>query len=182
MKTTVLVLFAFLLPFTFSACVPTADNTPVSTSTPVPTEDAPPPATLEINGSVQNAGIGTNCWSIQTNPNGPVEACIDTIGIPTALTPIVSESPFTAQLHFLTNRQPQQVAASVSAVSSEHELHDGTKEYRWWSYVEGTNLELTPATEQEIKLDLESGLYLLNVFSVWENKGEVTYGFLIKVK
>ncbi len=35
--------------------------------------------------------------------------------------------------------------------------------------------------ESVINLSLEPGLYVMNVFVKWEGKGDVSYGFLVKV-
>jgi len=147
-----------------------------------PSDGSPPPATLEIDGMAQVAGVGTYCWSGPTASGETVNACADKIGIPTARDPLHSSSPVTARLSLPLAESPSQLTLSAFQVSSIHELSETAGGYRWWTYTEGFTSELSPQTSQEINLELEPGLYVFYVFAVWEGKGDVSYGFLVEVK
>lgn len=41
---------------------------------------------------------------------------------------------------------------------------------------------LTPKRESDINLSLESGLYILEINTIWKEKGSVSYGFLVNVQ
>lgn len=180
MKTRVAILFAILL-MSVNAC--TAGNTgPVNTAIPLPTEDGPPSATLEIDGVTQTAGIGTFCWNTKTGSGENVDMCVDKIGIPTAQNPIILKSPVTARLRFSISDPPYEMSASIFAASNDNKLDADAGDNRWWSYSEGMSLELLPEAEQEIRLEQKTGLYIFYIFAVWEGKGDASYGFLIEVK
>ena len=146
-----------------------------------PPDGSPPPATLEIDGSTQTAGVGTYCWNGLTASGETVNACADMIGIPTEHDPLISSSPVTARLNLPLAEAPSQLSLSAFQVSSAHELPDSARGYRWWTYTEGFTSELPLQTSQEINLELEPGLYVFYVFAVWEGKGDVSYGFLVQV-
>lgn len=107
---------------------------------------------------------------------------MDSVGFPTAFTPLSGKSPITAQLSFATNETPDQISAGVFEASKTDAVEVKTGEYYIWSYIEGINMDLPPQIQQEVILDLDPGLYVFNVFTIWENKGEVSYGFFIEVK
>ncbi|MCH8878169.1 MAG: hypothetical protein IIA89_15365, partial [Chloroflexi bacterium] len=81
---------------------PSAPQTPVlspnssSAGTPSaePEFDAPPPATLTIDGAQQLSGIGTYCWS--TVDLGAI--CADYFGVPTPADPLPASSSIIATL------------------------------------------------------------------------------------
>ena len=142
----------------------------------------PPLATLEINGKSQDARVGSYCWSTKDELDEPVEACQDSVGVPTVFAPLVASSPVTAQLHFAMKEPPDQISASVFVASKAYEFEVPVGDLHIWSYKEGTLVTLQPRSNQELTLELDPGLYVFNVFCVWENKGESSYGFFIEVK
>jgi hypothetical protein len=181
------VLFSLLAIGSLASCTAAMnprDDPPTRTPTPAatPSDGSPPPASLEIDGVTQTAGVGTYCWSGQTASGETVNACADMIGIPTDPDPLISSSPVTARLSLPLAESPSQLSLSAFQVSSAHELPDTARGYRWWTYAEGFTSQLPLETSQEINLELEPGLYVFYVFAVWEGKGDVSYGFLVEVK
>ena len=77
----------------------------------------PPMAILEINGTSQDARVGSYCWA-----NEAVEACQDSVGIPTALMPIVATSPVSVRLGIATKQLPDELSASVFVASKADEF------------------------------------------------------------
>lgn len=142
----------------------------------------PPLATLEINGITQEARIGSYCWLTQTDAGEPVEACQDSVAVATPHTPLESSSPVTAQLRFAVKQPPDQISASVFVASDDDGFDVNTGELNLWSNKEGTLVTLQPQTRQEFTLELAPGLYVFQVYCVWDNNGEASYGFLIEVK
>jgi hypothetical protein len=178
--------FPFLLTIlciiVLTACTSTTNTTPTTLfPTETSSDGAPPPASLEINGTTQIAGVGTYCWSGPTSSGEMVNACADMIGVPTEHDPLISSSPVIAQLSLPLSEAPSQLALSAFEVSNAHELPETAQGYRWWSYTEGFTSQLPLQTSQEINVELEPGLYVFYVFAVWEGKGEVSYGFLVEV-
>ena len=174
MKRFLLTLLTFALIVGCTAETPTVTPTDLPDTDPL--ADAPPPATLEIGGTVQTAGVGTYCWS-----GASVAACVDKIGIPTAPDPLKTSSPVTALLTLPLEQPPTQVSLTIFP-AADNELPDTFGGYRWWSFVEGYISMLEPQTEQDIQAELEPGLYIFYVFVVWEGKGDVSYGFLVEVE
>jgi hypothetical protein len=166
--------------------------TPIATGTPTPSavdETAeppaiiePPPATLTIDGQTQVSGIGTFCWN-----NGEAGAglgvCVDKLGVPTPREPIVVDAaPFTAQLTFPLEQPPSSVSLMLIPVSAEDEMTvGGTPDWRWWPFAGGQSMELTPGVTTEVELAPEPGLYALTAFTFFEGRGDVVYGFLVRV-
>jgi len=188
MKMLIHLLFAILSISAIAACMaitPMEDNV-VPTFTPVksPSDGSPPPATLEIDGKTQMAGVGTYCWSSPTGVGESVSMCADKIGLPTVSDPVSSSSPVTARLILPLNDLPKQLTLSVFQATAENEvkLEVDTDQFRYWMPGAGTNQELALQTVQEITIELKPGLYVFYVFAVWEEKGDVSYGFLVEVK
>ena len=145
---------------------------------------APLPAYLEINGQVQTAKVGSFCWDYTDENGTPVGgACQDSIGISTPIEPLPAAKTITAQLSLPYATPPNILTLGISAVSSENKipLEEGA-DLRLWEYTEGINRELALQPRQEVKIELEPGLYIFNTWAVWDDKGEVTYGFLVEVK
>ena len=140
----------------------------------------PPPAILMIDGNEQTSGIGSNCWEVE---NETYSICADTIGIITPEEPLVTLSPFTAHLTLPLQESPEELGFSATRVTDDDELKEAVNNVRAWRF-EGNigdwhNLPLE--REPDINLSLEPGLYVLNVFVKWEEKGDVSYGFLVQV-
>jgi hypothetical protein len=141
---------------------------------------SPPPAILEIDGKEQSAGIGSNCWKVE---NETYSLCADMIGVITPAEPLLTRSPFTALLRLPLQEPPEELEFNTFRVTDDDELKVASNGVRAWSF-EGTALNRYKRPferEPEFNLSLPSGLYVFNVFTRWEGKGDVSYGFLVKV-
>ncbi|VVB89792.1 Uncharacterised protein [uncultured archaeon] len=137
----------------------------------------PPPATLMIDGKEQVSGVGSYCW------NGVFSSvCADYAGIPTVSEPLPANSTFTAHLVLPLKEPPQELQLKVAQVTNKDMLEPGAGDIRLWRSGEGKYLTLPLESEQDVNLSLEPGLYVLEVFPGWKEKGSVSYGFLIKVE
>jgi hypothetical protein len=178
--------FPLLLLFTviLTACTAPATTTqpPEVTVTNIP-DGSPSPALLEIAGVKQTAGIGTYCWN-SPSAGGAMSACIDKVGLPTPQDPLIAKSPMTARLVLPLEEPPSQLQLSIFPAVDENEVRIDAlpAEFRFWMPAEGQNQELALQTSQDIDLELEPGLYVFYVFGVWEDKGDVSYGFLVEVQ
>ena len=178
------ILFSLLVIGGLAACTaamtPTAlPPTPTPTPAAPPSDGSPPPASLEIDGAVQTAGVGTYCWTSATTG-----MCVDKIGLPTVKDPLIGTSPVKARLTLPLADAPTQLVLSVFPASEGNEVKvdGGDEEFLFWMPAEGLSRELALETSQEITVELEPGLYVYNVFVVWENYGDVSYGFLVDVQ
>ena len=154
-------------------------STPTPTPAAPPSDGSPPPASLEIDGATQTAGVGTYCWTSATTG-----MCVDKIGLPTIKDPLIGTSPVKARLTLPLADAPTQLALSVFPASEGNEvkLDGGDEEFLYWMPAEGLSRELALETTQEITLELDPGLYVFYVFAVWEERGDVSYGFLVDVQ
>jgi hypothetical protein len=142
--------------------------------------DKPPLAVLVVNGASQQAGLGTYCWTNEANGTG---LCLDAIGIATPQEPLPVTAPFTAQFMIPVEEEPRDVVLSIRQAAADLEMDEDALDLRWWAYGEGglvhqLGLEHEPAVE----LDLEPGLYVLDLFVSWERLGDASYGFLVEVE
>ena len=176
------ILFSFLIIGSLASC--TAAMTPTeapSTPTPaaMPSDGSPPPASLEIDGTTQTAGVGTYCWNSDT-----AGICVDKIGLPTSKDPLIATSPVTARLTLPLADIPTQLVLSVFPASEGNEvkIDEGGEEFRYWMPAERLSRELALQTSQDMTLELDPGLYVFYIFAVWESYGDVSYGFLVEVK
>ncbi|KAF5422749.1 MAG: hypothetical protein C5S44_04275 [Candidatus Methanocomedens sp.] len=135
----------------------------------------PPPALLEIDGNEQIAGIGDSCWK--------GEECADTFSIITPAEPLLTRSPFTAHLRLPLQESPEELGFSAIRVTDDDALrNEAVNDFRAWRYgLQGMNIQVPLERESDINLSLEPGLYVLKVFVKWEEKGDVSYGFLVQV-
>lgn len=161
-----------------SPTVPPAMETPTPTPPPGtrgPANDMkPPPARLTIGDQSQLGGIGSYCWA---------NICADMIGIPTMPKPMDAESPVTATLILPFEHTPASVHLSVYAATDDAELDESARDYRWWRPEQEVQSQQLDATlEQVITLDVNPGLYVVNVFAAIEDGGDASYGFLINVE
>ena len=173
--------------FLLCACGPTTDGGAI-----LPTllpdmpgqAQAPIPSYLEINGQVQTAKVGSYCWDYMDEIGKPVGgACQDSFAISTPIEPLSADKTITAQFSLPYATPPDRLTFVVFAASSENEipLEEGA-DLRLWSYTEGTIYKLDLQPRQEVKIELEPGLYVFYAEAGWDAKGDVTYGFLVKVK
>lgn len=154
----------------------TSSQTPADQSTSFLTP-APPPATLEVAGRTQTAGIGTYCWT-----EAERSLCADMAGIPTMPDPLVASAPLQAQLRLPLAVRPSALQLQIVPVSAGNAVPIGARGYRWWMFQDSERRVLPLETEQTLDLNLEAGVYVLGVFVRWEQSGDVTYGFLLKVE
>ena len=170
---------AGLLGFIFlmTACGPVSES---SESLPMP-----PPATLEVGGITQTAGIGSYCW--QSVGDHSKSLCADMAGIPTARDPLVFAAfPANAKFHFEMLPAPENVTMSVLPVTAAKELvgTDGT--HRFWNPGEGWSGSLPPKVSfeyafQETEFVSGDGLYVILISASWKGLGDASYGFLVQV-
>jgi len=141
---------------------------------------SPPPAILKINGNEQTSGIGSSCWKVE---NETYSLCLDTVGIITPTEPLPARSPFTAHLRLPLRESPAEAGFSATRVTDDDELKEVGNNVRAWRFKgkAGNWNNLPKEPEPDINLSLEPGLYVMNVFVKWEGKGDVSYGFLVKV-
>lgn len=142
----------------------------------------PPPAILKLDGKEQVSGIGSYCW------NGVFSSlCADYVGPQTPDEPLPAISPFTAHLSLPLEEIPQELHINVFRVTDDDEIELGANGSRSWHIKEenmqqGNYSTLTPERESDINLSLEPGLYILQVYPIWKEKGSVSYGFLLTVQ
>lgn len=143
----------------------------------------PPPAILKIDGEEQISGIGSYCWNGEFSSNGVFSSvCVDYPGIPTVSEPLTANSKFTMYLSLPLKEPPQELQLKVVQVTDRDILETGAGDLRFWRSSDGKYFILPLESEQYVNLSLESGLYLLEVFPRWKEKGSVAYGFLLKVQ
>ena len=141
---------------------------------------SPPPAILEIDGKEQSAGIGSNCWKVE---NETYSLCADMIGVITPAEPLLTRSPFTVLLRLQLQEPPEELEFSTFRVTDDDELKEAANGVRAWRFKgNALNIYKRPfEREPEFNLSLPPGLYVLNVFTKWKEKGDVSYGFLVQV-
>lgn len=144
-------------------------------------EGAPPLARLESDKKTQIAQIGSYCWS---------GGCLDGPGISTSSSPLTIQSNSTISLYLPLEEAPDTLELHSMLVSPpgnlqyDYDVHGTRAE---WSYEKEGRLlselrELILRREQDIKIELEPGYYVLVVHAAWQDYGGVNYGFLIEVK
>lgn len=141
---------------------------------------SPPPAILEIEGMKQSAGIGSSCWKVE---NETYSLCTDMIGVITPAEPLLTKSPFTAILRFPLQEPHDELEFSTFRVTDDDELKEAANGVRAWRFKgNALNRYKRPfELEPEFNISLPPGLYVLNVFTKWKEKGDVSYGFLVQV-
>lgn len=142
----------------------------------------PPAATLSIDGREQISGIGSYCWF-----EGNMGVCADYAGIPTIGEPLPANSSITAHISLPLNETPEELQVNIVRVTdkdllNESAVNESAGDLRFWKSSVGKYLALPLENEQDISLSLEPGLYVLNVFPRWKDKGSVAYGFLLEVQ
>ena len=136
----------------------------------------PPPAILKIDGKEQISGIGSYCWNGITS-----SVCADYAGIPTVSEPLPANSTFTAHLRLPIKEPPHELQLNVVQVTNKDIVETGA-DFRLWNSSDGKYFVLSLLSEQDVNLSLEPGLYVLEVFPGWKEKGSASYGFLLKVR
>lgn len=140
----------------------------------------PPLARLGSGEKMQLARRGSFCWN---------QGCADGPVISTSATPLIVGSTGIAHLYLPLQEPPDGLSLSAMLLSSPgvlryDSLHGDSAE---WSYEkQGRELlelgALSLKREQDIKLSLEPGYYVLTIFAAWQDHGDVKYGFLIEVR
>lgn len=174
MRTTLLLITQLNLIAILTACGIAPETTPQKRPA---DEGKPPAAIMTIGEAEQVAGVGTYCWP---QPQGPA-LCADALGIPTAPEALTVSTPFTAHFEIPVNRGPTAVRLTVIPVGPESEMTMQTGGHRWWQPQPGESFDLPAENLPEADLDLEPGLYVLNLFVSWVNFGDASYGFLVQV-
>jgi hypothetical protein len=162
---------------------PPASATP-STASPSPESGPsvePPQAVLEVAGQEQVSGIGSYCWSQPTNDDSAMAVCADMIGTITPGEPLTVPAAFEARFRLAPEDTPAELVLWVRAVSPEEELGTDQEGWRAWPGIPGENYPLALEQEPALKLNLEPGLYVLDLFGRWETWGSASYGFLLEV-
>jgi hypothetical protein len=143
---------------------------------------APPDAALTVDGKSQSGAIGAFCWQTQTTPGESIDPnCVDAVGVPTVVDPLVVQSPVALTFDLPLDKAPEVVTLFSSPVSAADELKGMFDGRRWWSpqHVSKSSLELM--AHPAAKLDLTAGLYVLELYVRWAPEGDITYGFLLQV-
>lgn len=176
------ILFSLLTIGSLASCraamTPTEAH-PTLTPVSMPSDGSPPPASLEIDGVKQTAGVGTYCWT-----SAITGMCVDKIGLPTVKDPFIATSPVAARLTLPLADTPTQLVLSVfpATEANEVKVDESGEDFHYWMPAEGLTRELALQTSQELTLELDPGLYVFYVFVVWEGQGDVSYGFLVDVQ
>jgi hypothetical protein len=137
----------------------------------------PPSAILKVDGKEQISGIGSYCWNEVSS-----SVCADYAGIPTIGEPLPANSTFTAHLNLPLKEPPQELQLKVVQVTNKDILETDAGNLQFWRSSDGKYIMLPLESEQDVNLSLEPGLYVLEVFPRWKEKGSVSYGFLLKVQ
>lgn len=154
---------------------PSATPQPLPSETPASWRNGAPPARLVVPGvGEQVAGVAEHCWL-------PMGLCIEHGGVPTQADPLPLPRSFVARLLHAPAQQPVVHRLSILRATDLAEVGDWDG-LRWWdfAFVE-RDYDLLLQREQDIQVSREPGLYVLQVYVVWENLGDVNYGFLVEL-
>lgn len=154
---------------------PSATPEPLPSATPVSWRNGAPPARLVAPGlGEQAAGVAEHCWR-------PLGLCIEHGGIPTQADPLRLPRAFVARLLHAPAQQPVVHRLSILRAADLAEVGDWDG-LRWWdfAFVE-RDYDLLLQREQDIQVSREPGLYVLQIYIVWEDLGDVNYGFLVEL-
>jgi hypothetical protein len=150
------------------------------TPTAAPGMEAPPPATLTINGQSQSAGIGSYCWNTSGDPAQGIGLCVDKMGLITPLAALaVPAGAWTAQFQLPLEQPPSEVSLNVYPATGQPSLFDDVQAWMPTDNpaTHALPLEIAPAVD----LNLAPGQYVFGLFVRWEGWGDVFYGFLVQV-
>lgn len=142
----------------------------------------PPPAILKVDGKEQISGIGSYCWNEVFRNEVFSSVCADYAGIPTVSEPLPANSTFTAHLSLPIKEPPQELQLKVVQVTNKDIVETGEGNFRLWNSNNGKYFMLPLENEQDVNLSLEPGLYVMELFPRWKEKGSASYGFLLKVQ
>jgi hypothetical protein len=174
-----LIVVVILLAVVGAACGDSeAAPAPEPVSDPSP---EPPLATLTVGNSEQiAAGQGSFCW--RHSDGRPF--CKDTFATPTAVEPIITESPFAAHLLVPIQQSLTELLLEVKPVTDENLLDSTVKGWQWWrpDFEDRQKFSLSLECETVVDLSLEPGLYVLSLFARVQDMGSASYGFLVEVQ
>ncbi len=156
---------------------PEAGSTPLQ---PGPGAEArPPDAILRVGDREQVAGIGSYCW---TDPGTGVGVCGDAIGLITPAEPLEVSSPSAATVELGLEQPPSRVVLRAIPVTAADAIDSGGGfEGRAWQPTGGRQLPLDPARTPSFELNLDPGLYVLDLQAAWGSINSAGYGFLVEV-
>ncbi|HMZ08712.1 MAG TPA: hypothetical protein PK078_13940, partial [Anaerolineales bacterium] len=164
---------------------PTVIPTTIAYLPPLPNNsELPPAAVLEVNEQMQEAGLGSYCWT-----STGINTCYDVAGISTPHDGLVlTEFPANAQIQFKTELAPDKVTMFVMPIEQGQELQGMDDFHRLWKWesAEIWGAGLPPKTRieypfQEGELGSENGLYIVRIDASWQSLGYASYGFLIQI-
>jgi hypothetical protein len=158
--------FILVIALSLSACVTNAGFESV------------PIATLSANGQLQSSEVGGFCWPLNSGT-----MCSDPAAWPTPKSPLVVSSPVTLELTMPISDKVKHIEYMVSKVSATdlNDYDSGPNVSLWNISVENVK-PIKAAGVQQLKLELQPGLYALTFFGWWSGVGDSTHGFLIEVK
>lgn len=88
----------------------------------------------------------------------------------------------TSHLLLPLEESPEEVSFIATQVTGDNEIKSRTNDAQVWHFeYMGNWRRMPPKRESDINLSLAPGLYVLNVFVKWKEKGDVLYGFLVQV-
>jgi hypothetical protein len=142
---------------------------------------APLPAVLVVGDQEQIAAIGSSCWTQVSGEGTPVEACLESPGIPTPQVFLPGEISFRGRLRLPLPYPPASLSVYSMQVTPADTLQPPADGTILWPYREGQTITLANDIEQDLQLELEPGLTVLYINARWEGLGSVGYGFLVDV-
>jgi hypothetical protein len=142
----------------------------------------PPQAVLQVGGHEQTAAMASTCWVHTGSEGQPEEKCQEARDILTPQVFLPGEIQFTGQLRFNIPLKPTAVGVFLMPVIPTDVLEPPSEGIIRWQVKEGNYISLANEIEQDLQLELESGLNVLHVYAQWEGLGSVGYGFLIEAK
>jgi hypothetical protein len=173
-----LIIVVILLTVIVAACGG-SEAAPVPVTTPESMPE-PPLAILTVAGTQQIAGQGSHCWKY---PDGR-PFCKDMFATPTAIEPLITESPFAAHLLVPTQQPLTNLLLEVKPVTDENLFDSTNKDWKWWRPDSEDWQRFLLALEREMVVDLslEPGLYVLSLSAWVQDMGSASYGFLVEVR
>jgi hypothetical protein len=126
----------------------------------------------------QLSGVGSYCWS-GSDPEAAL--CADMIGLPTPRQALRAASPFMAEIILPLDEAPSWLNVNWIRAEEDMRLDFVAPNEIYWQPLGGRELAVQTATENQIEIQDEPGLYLLVVSPSWEAHGSVSYGFLVEV-
>lgn len=141
----------------------------------------PPAPWMTVNDLKQQAEVGTFCWTKEF-----ISVCADAVGIPTPSQPLVfasSETPFLFHFQLHDVAAIADLAFYYTPISSADALSEAGADPIWWPYWDNMSpIFLEPAHTVTVELTLPPGLYVFNLFAIWEGQGDGSFGYLVEIR